>query len=103
MRNEDLIRARIQRGWDYAEVAEKIGTYPHLVKAWEQGRAIPSKREKEELCELFGLDMDIWVINRKPYQIKPRTPKTKRQGQSKSIVNVRDRTGGKSRRMRRGS
>jgi transcriptional regulator with XRE-family HTH domain len=101
MRNEQLIRARTQRGWNHAEVAEKIGTYPHLVKAWEQGTAIPSKREKEELCELFGLDMDIF--KKKPYQIIRRGPKTKRQAQSKSIVSVRNRTGGKSRRMRRGS
>src|SRR5690349_13099995 len=52
--NELLRRARIQRGWSQAELAEKIGTSFEMVSRWERGAIIPSLHYRKRLCAALG-------------------------------------------------
>ena len=52
-RNDHLKRAREQRGWSQARVAEQVGTDAATVSRWERGYATPSPYFREKLCALF--------------------------------------------------
>jgi transcriptional regulator with XRE-family HTH domain len=53
--NERLRRAREERHWTQAEVAQAIGTSSFTVSRWELGVQSPQPHFREKLCGLFGL------------------------------------------------
>ena len=52
--NERLKRARYEKGWTQAELAEKVGTTFETVSRWERGIKAPSAYYRRRLCEVFG-------------------------------------------------
>jgi len=53
--NDRLRRAREQRNWTQADVAEAIGTSSFTVSRWELGVQAPQPHFREKLCTLFTL------------------------------------------------
>src|SRR5947209_9108284 len=52
--NELLIRARLEKGWTQAHLAEEVGTTFETVSRWERSVVIPSLFYREKLCGVFG-------------------------------------------------
>ena len=52
--NERLRRARHERGWTQAELAEKLDTSFEMVSRWERGIKVPSAFYRRKLCDAFG-------------------------------------------------
>ena len=52
--NERLKRARHEKGWTQAELAEKVDTTFETVSRWERGIKTPSAYYRKRLCEVFG-------------------------------------------------
>jgi len=53
--NDRLRRAREERNWTQAEVAQAVGTSSFTVSRWELGVQVPQAHFREKLCALFGL------------------------------------------------
>ncbi|HXM58186.1 MAG TPA: helix-turn-helix domain-containing protein, partial [Candidatus Dormibacteraeota bacterium] len=53
--NDRLRRAREERNWTQADVAEAIGTSSFTVSRWELGVQAPQPHFREKLCALFAL------------------------------------------------
>jgi transcriptional regulator with XRE-family HTH domain/DNA polymerase III delta prime subunit len=51
--NQELIDARLRRGWSQQEVADRIGTTSVNVSRWERGATSPSPYFRQQLCVLF--------------------------------------------------
>jgi predicted ATPase/DNA-binding CsgD family transcriptional regulator/transcriptional regulator with XRE-family HTH domain len=51
--NERLKRARYQKGWTQAELAEKVGTTFETVSRWERGIKAPNAYYRRKLCEVL--------------------------------------------------
>src|SRR5438128_8230464 len=52
--NEQLKRARHQRSWTQAELAEQVGATFETVSRWERGIKAPSAYYRRKLCDVFG-------------------------------------------------
>src|SRR5579859_5158076 len=52
--NEKLIRARLEKGWTQARLAEEVGTTFETVSRWERGVVIPGLFYREKLRSIFG-------------------------------------------------
>src|SRR6266849_1436097 len=52
--NERLRRARYERGWTQAELAEKVDTTFESVSRWERGIKVPGANYRKKLCDVFG-------------------------------------------------
>lgn len=52
--NELLRKAREDRGWTQAELAEKVGSTSVNVSRWENGITFPGPYFRARLCELYG-------------------------------------------------
>ncbi len=52
--NELLVRARLEKGWTQAHLAEEVGTTFETVSRWERGVVIPGLFYRERLCGVFG-------------------------------------------------
>src|ERR1051326_6292409 len=52
--NEKLIRARLEKGWTQARLAEEGGTTFETVSRWERGVVIPGPFYREKLRTMFG-------------------------------------------------
>lgn len=52
--NEKLIRARLEKGWTQARLAEEVGTTFETVSRWERGVVIPGLFYREKLRGIFG-------------------------------------------------
>jgi len=52
--NERLRRARYEKGWTQAELAEKMGTTFETVSRWERGIKAPSAFFRRKLCDVLG-------------------------------------------------
>lgn len=52
--NERLRRARFEKGWTQAELAEKVGTTFETVSRWERGIKAPGAFSRRKLCEVLG-------------------------------------------------
>jgi predicted ATPase/DNA-binding NarL/FixJ family response regulator/transcriptional regulator with XRE-family HTH domain len=52
--NEKLIRARLEKGWTQARLAEEVGTTFETVSRWERGVVIPGLFYREKLYSIFG-------------------------------------------------
>lgn len=52
--NELLVRARSEKGWTQAQLAEKVGTTLETVSRWERGIVIPIPVYRERLCRVLG-------------------------------------------------
>ena len=52
--NEKLIRARLEKGWTQARLAEEVGTTFETVSRWERGVVIPGLFYREKLFSIFG-------------------------------------------------
>ena len=52
--NELLIRARLEKGWTQAELAEEVGATFETVSRWERGIIIPSPYYRRKLCSVFA-------------------------------------------------
>lgn len=98
MGNSRLYKARQRRGWTRKEVADQIGATPDQVWEWEQGVSEPPTYFKGKLCDLYNLDTDKLGFLRS----NPKDKNKRKRNSSSSVMNVRNRTGGKARRMRRG-
>ena len=53
--NQNLVNARLQRGWTQREVAEAVGTTLANVSRWERGVTFPSPYFRQKLCEVFEM------------------------------------------------
>jgi transcriptional regulator with XRE-family HTH domain len=61
--NDRLRRAREERNWTQAEVAEAIGTSSFTVSRWELGVQAPQPHFREKLCTLFRLSpLDLGLV-----------------------------------------
>src|ERR1700678_1363651 len=50
-------RARVQKGWDQAELARRLGTVrQQAVSGWERGSSRPKRAVVAQLAELLGMD-----------------------------------------------
>ncbi len=52
--NEKLIRARLEKGWTQARLAEEVGTTFETVSRWERGVVIPGLFYREKLRDILG-------------------------------------------------
>jgi len=52
--NESLIRARHEKGWSQAQLAEEVGTTFETVSRWERGVVMPGSYYFEKLCSSLG-------------------------------------------------
>ena len=52
--NEKLIRARLEKGWTQARLAEEVGTTFETVSRWERGVVMPGLFYREKLRGIFG-------------------------------------------------
>jgi predicted ATPase/DNA-binding CsgD family transcriptional regulator/DNA-binding XRE family transcriptional regulator len=52
--NELLIRARHDKGWSQAQLAEEVGTTFESVSRWERGVVLPGPYYAEKLCSVLG-------------------------------------------------
>jgi transcriptional regulator with XRE-family HTH domain len=52
--NEKLIRARLEKGWTQARLAEEAGTTFETVSRWERGVVLPGLFYREKLGSIFG-------------------------------------------------
>lgn len=52
--NEKLIRARLEKGWTQARLAEEAGTTFETVSRWERGVVLPGPFYREKLRSIFG-------------------------------------------------
>lgn len=52
--NEKLIRARLEKGWTQARLAEEVGTTFETVSRWERGVVLPGPFYREKLRSIFG-------------------------------------------------
>src|SRR5579859_4512629 len=51
---QQLVVARVARGWSQRDVADAIGTSPLNVSRWERGVTMPHLYFRVKLCDLFG-------------------------------------------------
>ena len=51
--NERLRRARHERMWTQAELAEKLDTSFESVSRWERGIKVPNAFHRKKLCDIF--------------------------------------------------
>ncbi len=51
---ELLARARFEKGWTQAQLAEEVGTTLESVSRWERGVVIPIPAYREKLCRVLG-------------------------------------------------
>ncbi len=116
--NERLFNARLTRGWSIEEVAKRSGVSAKRVNRIEAGTGLAMPDEKEKICAAFGLDLDaLGFLNESKKRQRKRSEflgeKRKNAGQTEKIlqaaptdstivVNIRDRTGGRARKVRRG-
>ncbi len=52
--NELLVRARLEKGWTQAHLAEEVGTTFETVSRWERGVVIPGLYYRQKLCSVLG-------------------------------------------------
>ncbi|HLH61664.1 MAG TPA: helix-turn-helix domain-containing protein [Ktedonobacteraceae bacterium] len=52
--NERLVRARLEKGWTQAQLAEEVGTTFETVSRWERGIVIPGLYYRQKLCRVFN-------------------------------------------------
>ena len=70
--NQNLVNARLQRGWTQREVAEAVGTTLANVSRWERGVTFPSPYFRQKLCEVFGMnpeDLNLTPAQHRSWQI----------------------------------
>jgi eukaryotic-like serine/threonine-protein kinase len=65
--NDRLRRAREERNWTQADVAQAIGTSSFTVSRWELGVQVPQPHFREKLCSLFTLSpQELGLVGRQP-------------------------------------
>ena len=70
--SDGLKRARNERDWTQADLAEKMDVSIETVRNWEQGRNPPNGEKLLKLCDLFDCDLDylFYRIDCKTHDIK---------------------------------
>src|SRR5437660_1714952 len=56
--HQQLKHERLRRGWSREDLASKIGSDPRTVARWESGKSLPRSYYQQEICKLFGKDVE---------------------------------------------
>lgn len=117
MANRKLATEREKRGWTQEGLARRSGIKTKRIRRIEIAND-PHPEEREKLCEIFGLDAEtLGIAPKKPKMHGRKTFLQNRANnisptdrileasdiESSTIMNIKDRTNGRNRGMRRGS
>ncbi len=53
---------RKHRGWNHAELADKLGVSRPCVAQWEVGRTSPTEAHIRELAGVFGVSVSLFYL-----------------------------------------
>lgn len=116
--NDRLFNARLARGWSLEEAANRSGVSAKRLNRIEFGTGLAMSDEKEKICAAFDLDAETLGFLKESKKRQARRAeflREKRKNASQTekilqaaptdstiVINIRDRTGGRARKVRRG-